>query len=386
MFSKRFRVVLSVCILAALSPVTPARAQSTVRYRYTFVDIPAPAGSHLPDLSLRGLTSTGTFAGVFLAADGYSARVTDGEVTPIFCPPDEFPRYPFPALLGPEVLAMNNEGTVIGNDQGVDGGYAFLQTADGTCVHFRGAVGGSTYALGISDLGVIVGFYGDPTSGAGLLMTHGFLRDATGFHRLDGPGPQDVVFPTAINSLGDIVGYIYQDVQPDNTYTYQAFIFRDGVYEFVDSPTGEDLWLVDINNRGEILGLLGVATIAGSRPFLLDHGVSSEIQLPTSGTLSFLPTALTDHGQIVGQDVEPNPGGSPPVISHQVLGTPCKFTPDPAHRPHGHPRHKPHPRRHLGHWEHAQRGSHPKIVVPALDDAGVPVWTRGQQILGRRGR
>jgi hypothetical protein len=267
----------------------------------------------------------------------------NGEIAPILCPPGEFTREAFPALTGPEIFSMNADGTVAGDDEGVESLYGFVQTADGTCTHFQAVPHGSTLAFGISDQGAVVGFYVDPQE-SGLRRVHGFLRDATGaVHRLDGPGPRDVVFPTAINTLGDIVGYLYQDVDDQNNYTYQAFVYRDGVFALVDSPTGEDLWLVDINNLGQVLGLIGVAGITGVRPFLLEDGEFREIQLPTAQTGTLLPTALNDLGQFVALDIEPLPGATPPFVAHQVLGTP---QPSRRDRPHRRDQPRPHRREH----------------------------------------
>jgi hypothetical protein len=373
-------MVLSLFALLAVAPLATA---DDLRYTYKVITIPAPAGSRLPDLTLRGLTNGGLLAGIFYAPGGYSARVLRGQVLPVQCPPEEFTRYQFPFLSGPEVLSMNNDGTVVGDDEGVDGAYGFLQTANGTCTHFRVPGSGYTLAMGVNDRGAAVGFFINPQGQErGLLATHGFLRDAGGFVTLSGPGPRDVVFPTAVNVHGDIVGYLYQDVSPNNEYTYQAFLFRNGRYELIDSPTGEDVWLVDINNRGQILGLLGQPNV-GSRPFLLEDGVVFELPLPTSLTRALLPTALNDHGQIVGLAFELPPSGNPPPVAQQVLGTPTRAHRDPDQRPHGHPR--PPTRQHMGRLQDV-KPEHPKLFVPCLDDDGTPVWSNGTRVMGGRSR
>jgi hypothetical protein len=373
----------TILSLLAFLAVAPLATAGDLRYTYQVVTIPPPPGSRLPELSLRGLTNTGLLVGLFNAPGGYSARVAGGQITPILCPPEAFTRYAFPIYSGPEVLSVNNDGTVIGDDEGVDGIYGFLQTADGTCTHFRVPGSGYTLAMGVNDRGAAVGFFiNPPGQERGLLATHGFLRDTGGFVTLAGPGPRDVVFPTAINVHGDVVGYLYQDVQPDNTYTYQAFLFRNGQYELVDGPTGEDLWLVDINNRGQILGLLGQPGL-GSRPFLLEDGVFRELPLPSSLTRALLLTALNDHGQVVGLNVQLPPDGTPPPIAQQVLGSPTRAHVDSDQWPHRHPR--PHKRQHMGRRQDVTPG-HPKVFVPCLDDDGTPVWSNGTHVIGGRGR
>jgi len=56
-----------------------------------------------------------------------------------------------------------------------------------------------TIALGINDLGQIVGFYRDSTG------YHGFLKDGTTFTRLDVPG-SSYTYPYGINTNGQVVG------------------------------------------------------------------------------------------------------------------------------------------------------------------------------------
>jgi hypothetical protein len=324
-------ILVSLLVLAA-APGPSSATPAALDYTYTQIDIPPPAGSGLRSmLTLRGLTNTGMLAGVYAETHGFSARVVAGVVQPILCPPGVFPRYQFPGLTGPEIFAMNNDGTVVGNDEGVDGIYGFLQTADGTCQHFLVPGSGYTLALGVNDRGAAVGFFVNPQGQEqGLLATHGFLRDAGGFVILHGPGPRDVVFPTAINALGDIVGYLYQNVTANNDYTYQAFLLRNGVYELLDGPNGEDLTLVDINNRGQVLGVVTSASPVYGVPFLLEDGQRQFVTLPSAQTTSMSPAALNDLGQFVGNatevvEVRPYPPG-PRVETHRVLGSP---TPPP---------------------------------------------------------
>jgi hypothetical protein len=373
--------VLLVSLLAVVTGLPDPAHADTLRYTYTVVDIPPPAGTRFfGPLQLRALTNRRIFAGVYLGPDAFSARVVRGVVHPILCPPEEFPRHEGFALIGPEIYSMNNAGTVVGNDEGIDGLYGFVQTADGPCRHFQVPGATATLVLGVSDQEVLVGFYTNPlTQEPGLSRIHGFLRDAGGFVTFAGPGPRDVVFPTAINALGDIVGYLYQDVQPDNTYSYQAFLYRRGVYELLDGPHGEDLTLVDINNRGQVLGLIGQVGLTGGRAFLLEDGQLRFVSLPTAATTELTPTALNDLGQFVATEVETVPYAA--TIRHQVLGSPSRDR-DPrqdaptTHRPHGR-------RQRLPHWRDVQSMGHAKAFAPCLDDDGQVVLSNGRTVVGR---
>jgi hypothetical protein len=303
------------------------------------------------------------------------------------CPAEVFQRYPFAANSGPQVVGMNNDAVVVGNDEGLTAITAMTQTPDGTCAFFLvpGSVG--TWATGINDLDHVVGFYWNATGNPdepGLLRFHGFLRDAGGIVRLDGPGPHDVVFPTGLNDVGQIVGYLYSDVQPDNSYVYHAFRYENGTYEIVDDPSGADVWLLGLNNVGQAVGIVGSDGVTGGQAFLLDNGVFLPLNVPTATTVSFQPTAINDHGQLVGNYAERDMTGR--LTFHQFMATPDQQGrgQEMQHVPKGITRAlaaiEKNVRRHI---QSPRFHGLLQQFSPELDVDGAVVLRRGEQVLGR---
>ena len=225
---------------------------------------------------------------------------------------------------------MNNNSIVVGNDEGLTSLHGFQQTLDDTCtfVLIAGTVG--TIFTGINDLGQVVGHYWNDTAvEPGLSRFHGFLKDGSGVTPLTGVGPHDVVFPTAITAVGDIMGYLYRDVQPDNSYVYQAFYYSRGVLQLLDTPTGDDLWLTGLNNVGQAVGVVGMNGVVRGQALLYDRATNTFRTLPepSAETLVIVPTTINDHGSVAGYYVERFGGEFGPQILHQFLATPMVTPP-----------------------------------------------------------
>jgi uncharacterized membrane protein len=106
-----------------------------------------------------------------------------------------------------------------------------------------------TVALGINDIGQVVGNYVDAKNN----QRHGFLRSSKGdFTTLDVPGA-DITIAQGINNAGTIVG-LY--IVGDQTH---GFVLSKGVFTFpvdVDLPgaTPGTTAILSINAKGEIVG------------------------------------------------------------------------------------------------------------------------------------
>ena len=412
MFARLLAVRFLVLILVLLAPLS---ARADLEYAYTILDLPPASGDARGILQLRAIANNGTLAGMDVATTvgGFASRISSNlEVTPITCPPEVFERYPFAANLGPEVLGMNNALTVVGGDQGISNQYGFEQTVDGTCTFtlVSGSVG--TLFTGVNDAGDVVGTYWTSADEPpfGLRRVHGFRRESGTIIPLAGLGPNDIVWPTAINAVGDIVGYLYRDVGTDNSYTYQAFYLRGGVMQGLDGPDGGDLWLTALNNAGQAVAISGSAGVVGGEVWLYDAVTQTFTPLPeptpepTPEALIMYPRGLNDHGAIVGlylalfpATVLPGPGRTE---VHNFLGQPVVESPPkpPKHHPRRpqwwkHRRHAlPHLREVLEERREA-RAQHgagwgalwERRWQPCLDDDGTVVLTDGVQVVGRSG-
>jgi len=380
-------------VLLLLVPLV-AQAQE---YTFTTIDLPAIGGAPGRLINLVGIANDGTMAGDDQSPHGLGSRISPTlDVTPVTCLPGIFDRYPFASRLGPEVVAMNNVLTVVGNDEGVVALHGFQQTLAGDCSFFLfpGAVG--TLFTGIDDLGRIVGqYWNDPAVEFGLLRFHAFVKDADTLMLLTNGISNDVLWPTGINAAGDIIGYAFRDVQPDNSYIYQAFAYSGGSFIWVDGPAGEDVWLTRVNNAGQVTAVLQPQGVIGGPAWLYDLGTGTWTMLPvpTPETIAMLPRAINDQGVLVGFYTEffPEPPPFGQLALHQFLATPVSPpVPEPPPTPKHHWKHRRHIRERLHDaLQDAQvhRWQHPHWVRnwrPVLDEDGSVCLTDGVRVIGRR--
>jgi len=110
---------------------------------------------------------------------------------------------------------------------------------------------------------------------------------------------------TAINDLGQIVGYAGMPFDPDtgNLYPSSAFLYDGGVLHNLGSlAPGADSGARDINNLGQIVGF---ALLDGmSRAFLYEHGAMVDLNAlidPASGWVVEDAAAINDLGQIAAR-------------------------------------------------------------------------------------
>ncbi|MFG1604792.1 hypothetical protein [Actinoplanes sp. NPDC049265] len=174
--------------------------------------------------------------------------------------------------------AINNRGQVVGNRYTAGGAHAF---------RWQGGVMtdlGTGYAWDINDHGQVIGQ--NQMGGSGATMWYrGRVYD------LGAPPGLDDWRPIAINERGWIVGN-------GGSMTGRAFLRRSGRFLDLGTLGGPNASVVDINDRGEILGLSETAA-GGVHPFLWRGG--RMIDLTTRGIPDYVTVnALGNHGEIVG--------------------------------------------------------------------------------------
>jgi hypothetical protein len=405
----------AICALSSLLTVTSVSAggrrptppepiaPAPMTYTFSIVDIPVLSGNPGRFIRLLSIANDGTMAGTDNTLGGFSSRITpDGAATAITCPPEVFTRYPFASGAGPSAAAMNNALTVVGSDDGVNGLYGFAQTVEGTCTFFQvpGSVG--TQLTGIADTGTSVGLsFADPNVRPGLTRFDGFVKDGDTITILAIPGlpPNSVFNPTARNAVGDTMITGWLDIQPDNSYTYQAgLLLATGEFRPLDGPNGEDIYCTSLSNAGQ-------ATCGGNGqagPWIYDSVTDTftVFPAPTTLTVNVQPVWVNDLGQVVGNYTEQNPScpTAPfcPEIFHQFLAIPQDPPTSIARR--------------IWAWWHKKRQHCPRlkdvrdakearaqrqsnqprpqdmVFMPAIDEDGTVVLVRGDgtQVRGRR--
>ena len=194
----------------------------------------------------------------------------------------------------PSAVGINDLGQVVGYYYDSSGkAHGFLYSG-GSYIPLNDPSGtDTTFAFGINDAGQVVGYYVD--SG-----THGFLYSGLPifpYTTLNGPSGASGAQASGINDAGQIVGTYF-----DSSHTPHGFIYSGGTYTPLNDPSGADgTFALGINSLGLIVGYYYDSSHA-EHGFLYHKGV-----LPSYGTLNdplgadgTVANGINDDGQIVG--------------------------------------------------------------------------------------
>jgi probable HAF family extracellular repeat protein len=148
-------------------------------------------------------------------------------------------------------------------------------------------------ASGINDLDQMVGSYADANG------THGFFYGDGVYTQIDDPlSTNGVTSANGVNDLGQIVG-AYGSLGPTNSEGSHGYVYSDGVYTTIDDPLATNGTVpTAINDLGQIVGYYFDST--GTHGFLYSGGIYTTLNDPTAGTIFTVPTGINDTGQIVG--------------------------------------------------------------------------------------
>ena len=183
-------------------------------------------------------------------------------------------------------FGINESGIIVGyygNATGGEHGYLY---SGGNLTYPIDVPGASyTYAFGINDSGIIVGYYIDATG------QHGYLYDGVKFTPIDVPGASYTVV-LGINDSGIIVGYYI-----DASWRYHGYLY-DGVnFTPIDVPGASYTVAFGINHSGIIVGYYDDAT--GEHGYLYD-GVNFTYPIDVPGASYTDAIGINDSGIIVG--------------------------------------------------------------------------------------
>jgi probable HAF family extracellular repeat protein len=253
---------LATALLAVTSRVNAAS--------YTFTQIDVPGAQQT---SAEGINNVDQIVGnINEGARAFSD--TGGSFTTFNVPGN---------LDGIEATGVNDSGQIVGRfDSPISHG--FLYTGGSfTTIDVPGAVF-VTAATGINNQGQIVGWFSD---GSG--TEHGFLDTGGSFTTLDVPGA-DFTVAMGINNIGQIVGYAGSE----------AFVYKGGSFSFFTVPGGSQPVAEGINDSGQIVGNF-VDADGIPRIFVDTDGRFTILDVPGLA-LTFVNAheGINDAGQIVG--------------------------------------------------------------------------------------
>jgi probable HAF family extracellular repeat protein len=306
----RFRhLILLLCLFASVTSFALAAGP----YTFTSYVDPLSTGIFQPS----GINNSGQIVGLYGDANGAHGFLYSGTA---------FTTIDYPSSLGTFAAGINNKGQIVGTywDQAaVSHGYIYgngtftiidAPMASGTPPACN--VGGrmlpcyATGALGLNDLGQVVGVY---YSGG---MLHGFLYSNGSFTTLDDPlatnGGTGTI-PAGINNGGRISGFY------NGGGTNHGFLYNNGSFTTIDDPASTGCCgfssytvLQGINNEGQAVGYF--IDGAGLHGFLYSGGQFTTLDDP-SATAQTLYTCcavvtfavgINDAGKVVGEYVANN--------------------------------------------------------------------------------
>jgi hypothetical protein len=293
-------------------------------------------------MNKRGATGT-ALAAVFLVV-GLQAGCGGSNGAGAPPPPPTFITIDAPgATQGTLVADVNDQGEIVGSFEDTNGvSHGFLRNSDGTITVFDAPGAGTqlgmgTHALGITDSGVIVGFF-DSSAAPPAPARQGFVRDTQGdFTFINFPGS---LFTTAesANNSGVIAG-TFTDVQGLHCFVRAV----DGTFTSFDPPgiPSHQPYAISprrVDTSGDIAGFSTVIDppAVDSGFFRASSGTLTAIEAPGDNPPSEGTTIgdLNAGGVIVGS--VPGPAVMPPAAptSHSFLraadGTYTVFDPSEA--------------------------------------------------------
>jgi probable HAF family extracellular repeat protein len=201
-------------------------------------------------------------------------------------------------------------GGVIAMANGLDdldrvvGNVHLCDFVDGNCVNGRnraflfaqgthtvlGTLGGrDSQAFGINNAGQIAGWSNFSQSSD----EHAFIFQNGVFEDIGTKVTDATSIAASINATGELAGWARpRAINGDNG----AFVYSGGSFEFFQAnSTG---W--DINNAGQVVGVMGGNDDGTGRAFLFSGGVLTDLGMPGSGYQYALAYALNNSGHVVG--------------------------------------------------------------------------------------
>jgi uncharacterized membrane protein len=262
--------MLAVAALWLVGPVATYVSSAEPQYTFQAIDVPPELGDFT---SAYGINNGGTIVGNFVTADW--------EIDGFVFDKGGFTDVAVPGGSGGALNDVNDLGQAVGSFADVDTGvgHSFLRSKSGQITVLPDAATGAwlTEATGISNAGVIVGFFIDADEQA-----HGFvLREG-----------KYTTFLTRINDRGKIVG-----IWGDADGRRHGFLLQNGVAKSIDVPGAAATRSMGINNWGEIVGWYLDADLV-AHGFLLRRDKYTDIDFP--GAADSAALGINDRGVIVG--------------------------------------------------------------------------------------
>ena len=284
--SLRVKAICSTLILCcAMVLANFASAQDgspTGKCGFQNLTIPAPSGSTtLP----TDLNDNGAIVGLLESGSGANFHVSgflfSGGV---------FTHFSFPGATNTLPHDINKQGVIVGSFDALNGnGQNAFMVHNGVFsqIQIPGFPGAPAVAMGINELGDIVGSFNGNGTDFGFLLHQGKLTT------LSFPGALGGTFPNSINNQGVIVGS-YRLTEDDVDH---GFMWKSGVFSNIVFPGSGSTTPNKINDNGDIVGIYVDSKII-THGFSLDNGRFTTLDPP--GSLSTSIFGLNNYDNVLG--------------------------------------------------------------------------------------
>lgn len=245
-----------------------------IEYTYTPIDFPEARQTYTMDINNMG------------QAVGFYHEANYGYIHGFLFDGSSFTTINFPDASETIVNGINDKGLIIGGySSDSDGGGFLFNGRKFRKLELISSVPGTS---GINNSKQIVGTYYGNINNDGDTW-HGLLLDKNGFFTIDVPG-SNWTFASGINDNGMVVGYY-----SDSIRSY-GFLLIGDTFSTIDLPGSTYFNANGINNINQIVGLYSYG--GGVHGFLLDDSNFSTIDFP--GALHTHAYGINDAAQVVG--------------------------------------------------------------------------------------
>lgn len=171
---------------------------------------------------------------------------------------DAFSSLAFPGAVQTVAFGINKSGEIVGAFVDTSGAYHGFTLVDKTYTQFD-CPAGYTIPSAINNSGQIVGYCGGNNSG--------FLLSGGVFTTIAVPGA-NFTWAEGISDAGVLVGWYFVD----GARGYQGFVDNGGSFTTINYPGYPNTYLAGINDSGLIVGGYGTAVTIGSTNYEWPHG------------------------------------------------------------------------------------------------------------------
>lgn len=191
---------------------------------------------------------------------------------------------------------VNDRGDVVGvyfDDSGFQHGFLLNKHGPFSTLDFPTA--NDTWATGINESGIIVGYWQIRDSSGNILSIHGFRWERGGFSEIMIEGSADT-YVGGINARGDYGGFWDTDI---NSAVGHAYVYSEGKYSNIDFPFPEAVGgqVNSINAKGQIAATYWDANVVQSG--VVKFGTAF-VAVKYPGAVATALWGINNAGQITG--------------------------------------------------------------------------------------